>query len=103
MGKLAFDYDFNLTSMFSEKKTYKDNKYMNGINMKNETLYNSTHLKPSSNFSNLINTQKYENELNDFFDDFYNDIKNSKRGIFIYGKSGVGKTHLIRESLQQLR
>lgn len=100
MGKLAFDYDFNLTSMFSEKKTYKDNKYMNGINMKNETLYNSTHLKPSSNFSNLINTQKYENELNDFFDDFYNDIKNSKRGIFIYGKSGVGKTHLIREYLK---
>ena len=100
MGKLAFDSYLNFSSSISEKKTFKNKRYMNGIKMKNENLPITTQPKPYSNFSNLINTQKYENVLNDFFDDFYNDIKNSKRGIFIYGKSGVGKTHLIREYLK---
>jgi hypothetical protein len=90
MGKLAFDFNSNFSSTISKKKTYRDNKYMNGESIS----------KPSSNFSNSINTENYEKELNDFFEDFYNNVKNSKRGIFVYGKSGVGKTHLVKEYLK---
>ena len=90
MGKLAFDYNSNFSSTISKKKTCQDNKYMSGESIS----------KPSSNFSNSINTKKYEKELNDFFEDFYNNVKNSKRGIFVYGKSGVGKTHLVNEYLK---
>ena len=42
MGKLAFDYNSNFSSTISEKKTYRDNKYMNG----------ESNSKPSLNFSN---------------------------------------------------
>jgi hypothetical protein len=89
MGKLAFDY----SSSFSEKKTYKDNKQMKDIKINYE-------FKPSIKFEKMIDTSKHEKELSEFFDNFYNNVKNSKRGIFIYGKSGVGKTHLIREYLK---
>lgn len=91
MGKLAFDYNLHFSDTYNEKKTYKDNKYMNG----------ESNSRPSSNFSNSINTKKYEKELNDFFEDFYNNVKNSKRGLFVYGKSGVGKTYLIKEYLKK--
>lgn len=66
-----------------KKKTYKHNKYMN-----------------SSDFSSLISLENYENEIDIFFKNFYDNVKNNKRGLFIYGKSGVGKTHLIKEYLK---
>ena len=90
MGKLAVESNLDFSCIISENKTCRNNKCMSG-----ETIS-----KSSLNFSNAINTDSYEKELNDFFEDFYNNVKNSKRGIFVYGKSGVGKTHLIKEYLK---
>ena len=84
MGKLTPFNNIDFSCSIYEKKTYKDNKHMDG-----------------SKFSNLISVENYENEIKDFFKNFYDDVKNSKRGLFIYGKSGVGKTHLIKEYLKK--
>jgi hypothetical protein len=95
MGKIVYNSDCNnLPNKFDEKKNYKDNKYMNYKSFANKNLLNI------SDFSKFIDSKKYENELDDFFANFYNNEKNSKRGIFVYGKSGVGKTHLIKDYLK---
>ena len=121
MGKLIS----SASSEMFEKKTYKDNKYNNHMNhmnymnhmngdiyktiTNNSTIANNSTISSipkdtdevSCDFSALINNEKYEKEISEFFASFYDSEKNSKRGLFIYGKSGVGKTHLIKTYLKK--
>ena len=100
MGKFVYNFEYtsNNLSKNHEKKTYKDNKYNNNMEYKSFAHKNMLNI---SDFSKFIDTQKYENDFDDFFTNFYNDEKNSKRGIFVYGKSGVGKTHFVKEYLKK--
>merc|ERR1712070_970082 len=53
------------------------------------------------NFSSLLDTENQKDEIDKFFHDFYSNVKNCKRGLFIYGKSGSGKTEFIKKYLKE--
>ena len=99
MGKLIFQSNL-------ENKTYIDYKQrslMNNVE-KTQHIHNTKNIKNIKNtnydFSSLLNTQNQKDEIDHFFDDFYNNVKNCKRGLFIYGKSGCGKTEFIKNYLK---
>lgn len=94
MGKLIFQPN-------PENKTYNDykQKYLmndtKGMHNTKNNHYNHY------NFSNLLDTENQKDEIDKFFHDFYSNVKNCKRGLFIYGKSGSGKTEFIKKYLKE--
>ena len=52
-------------------------------------------------YSQYIDNTFYKSELDEFFDMFYNKKPGYKRGIFIFGKSGVGKSYYLKKYLKE--
>ena len=90
MGKLIVE-----NNSLSKNKNYYDYKKIKSMHT---SVPNSSSIH-RDDFSDILNLKEKIKEIDDFFYDFYNNTKNTKRGIFIYGKSGSGKTRFIKDYL----
>jgi hypothetical protein len=56
------------------------------------------------NINNILNRENYINKIKSFLIDFENNKENllQKRGIYIYGDSGTGKTRFITDILKEM-
>ena len=57
-----------------------------------------------NNINEILNRNKIENDIKNILNDFYNNYNNInyKKGIYIYGDSGSGKTKFVHKILKDL-
>lgn len=90
MGKLVLN-NSESSNYYKYKKTFIDNKYN----------CNFMHEKNQYDFSDKLDLSDKYKELDDYFESFYNKSKGYKRGVFIYGKSGTGKSYFVEKYLKE--